>query len=187
MDCKGALRMIFQAVRELHSLGFAHQDLHPSNFLIDLGGKIYLADFNNKRRLIEDKQELVNSDLEALSSLVLYVLTWGRKPLQQVSAEDLVADSPDYKEALDLINRDVLNIMENPKKGRSFKYSNNVSDLLRFIRNLNEHPDIRLSNKIGDNAEYFLKLFPALTIYVYNSLCQNPEYSHFADIQYSFL
>ncbi|KAM4654751.1 2-5A-dependent ribonuclease isoform 1-T6 [Amazona ochrocephala] len=252
MDCKGALRMIFQAVRELHSLGFAHQDLHPSNFLIDLGGKIYLADFDNKRKSMEGKQELVNSDLEALSCLVLYVLTGGRKPLQQVSAEDLAADSPDYREALDLvsslvshdergleglskhpyfwskqirfnflktiwnkikdldnrkavfqapnatesfpypwwtkeINKDVLNIMENPKKGRSFKYRNNVIDLLRFIRNLDEHPDIRISNKIGDHAEYFLKLFPALTIYVYNSLRQNPEYSQFADIQYPFL
>lgn len=34
MDYKDALRMIFQAVRELHSLGFAHQNLHPSNFFI---------------------------------------------------------------------------------------------------------------------------------------------------------
>lgn len=33
-DYKDAVRMIFQAVRELHSLGFAHRDLHPSNFLI---------------------------------------------------------------------------------------------------------------------------------------------------------
>ncbi|NWI71299.1 RN5A ribonuclease, partial [Todus mexicanus] len=105
MDCKVALKMIFQAVRELHSLGFAHQDLHPSNFLIDLGGKIYLADFDNKRKLIEGKKELVNSDLEALSRLVLYVLTAGRKPFQQVSRADLDADSPDYEEALDLVER----------------------------------------------------------------------------------
>ncbi|NXS46362.1 RN5A ribonuclease, partial [Balaeniceps rex] len=245
---KDALRMIFQAVRELHSLGFAHQDLRPSNFFIDLGGKIYLADFDNKRKLTEGKKELVNSDLEALSRLVLYVLTGGTKPLQQVSTEDLAADSPDYKEALDLVrsldshdergleglskhpyfwskqtrfkflkniwnkikdlcNRKavfrarnatesfpypswtkeidtyVLNIMENPRKGRPFKYSNDVTDLLRLIRNLDEHPDTRISKKIKDNAEYFLKLFPALTIYVYNSLRQNPEYSHFADIQ----
>lgn len=34
VDCKDALKMIFQAVTELHSLGFAHQDLRPSNFLI---------------------------------------------------------------------------------------------------------------------------------------------------------
>ncbi|NXL01689.1 RN5A ribonuclease, partial [Mesembrinibis cayennensis] len=245
MDYKDALKMIFQAVRELHSLGFAHQDLHPSNFLIDLGGKIYLADFDNKRKLIEGKKELVNSDLEALSRLVLYVLTGGRKPLQQVSIEDLAADSPDHEEALDLVrslvshdergleglskhpyfwskqsrfkflksiwnkikdlgNRKaifqdpesfpyllwtteidtcVLKIMEYPRKGRIFKYSNDVTDLLRLIRNLDEHPDMRISNKIGDHAEYFLKLFPALTIYVYNSLRQNPEYSHFADIQ----
>ncbi|NXV94964.1 RN5A ribonuclease, partial [Calonectris borealis] len=248
MDYKDALRMIFQAVRELHSLGFAHQDLHPSNFFIDLGGKIYLADFDNKRKLIEGNKELVNSDLEALSRLVLYVLKGGRKPLQQVSTEDLAANSPDYREALDLvgslvshdergleglskhpyfwskqtrfkflksiwnkikdlpkrkavfqapnatesfpyplwtekIDEDVLYIMEHPRKGRTFCYGNDVTDLLRFIRNLDEHPDIRISNKIGDHAEYFLKLFPALTIYVYNSLRQNPEYSCFADIQ----
>ncbi|KFV59567.1 2-5A-dependent ribonuclease, partial [Gavia stellata] len=248
MDYKDALRMIFQAVRELHSLGFAHQDLHPRNFVIDLGGKIYLADFDNKRKLIEGKKELVNSDLEALSRLVLYVLRGGRKPLQQVSTKDLAADSPDYKEALDLvsslvshdergleglskhpyfwskqtrfnflksiwnkikdlrnrkavfqapnaterfpypswtkeIDKDILSIMQNPGKGKSFKYNNNVTDLLRLIRNLDEHPNIRISNKIGDHADYFLKLFPELTIYVYNSLRQNPEYSHFADIQ----
>ncbi|XP_010155927.1 PREDICTED: 2-5A-dependent ribonuclease [Eurypyga helias] len=247
-DCKDAVRMIFQAVRELHSLGFAHQDLHPRNFFIDLGGKIYLADFDNKRKLIEGKKELVNSDLEALSRLVVYVLTGGRKPLQLASAEDLAADSPDYEEALDLvgslvshdkrgleglskhpyfwskqirfkflksiwnkikdlrnrkavfqvpngtesfpypewtklIDRDVLNIMENPRRGKPFKYSNDVTDLLRLIRNLDEHPDVRISNKIGDHAEYFLERFPALTIYAYNSLRQNPEYSHFADIE----
>ncbi|KFZ55102.1 2-5A-dependent ribonuclease, partial [Antrostomus carolinensis] len=248
IDYKDALRMIFQAVRELHSLGFAHEDLHPSNFFIDLDGKIYLADFDNKRKLIEGKKELVNSDLEALSRLVLYVLTGGRKPLQQVSTKDLAADSPDYKEALDLvsslvshdergleglskhpffwskqirfkflksiwnkikdlsnrkaifqtrkaterfpypqwtkqIDQDVLVIMKNPRKGRSFEYSNDVTDLLRFIRNLDEHPDTSISNIIGDHAEYFLEVFPALTIYVYNSLRRNPKYSHFADIQ----
>ncbi|NXI94669.1 RN5A ribonuclease, partial [Psophia crepitans] len=248
MDCKNALRMIFRAVRELHSLGFVHQDLHPSNFLIDLGGKIYLADFDNKRKLIEGKKELVNSDLEALGRLVLYVLTGGKKPLQQVGTKDLAADSPDYYEALDLvsslvshdergleglskhpyfwskqirfnflkgvwnkikdlpnrkavfrapnateifsypswtkkIDKGVLSIMENPREGRPFRYTNDVTNLLRLIRNLDEHPDSRISNIIGDHAEYFLKIFPALTIYVYNSLRKNPKYSHFADIQ----
>ncbi|NWR56686.1 RN5A ribonuclease, partial [Bucorvus abyssinicus] len=252
MDYKDALRMIFQAVRELHSLGFAHQNLHPSNFFIDLGGKIYLADFDNKRKLIEGKKELVNSDLEALGRLVLYVLTGGRKPLQQVSTEDLAADSPDYHEALDLVrslvshdergledlskhpyfwskqirlkflksiwnkikslpNRKavfrapnatecfpyprwtneideyVLKSMENPPEGKRFKYSNNVTDLLRLIRNLDEHPINEISRRIGDHAEYFLALFPALTIYAYNTLRQHPKYSHLADIQDSSL
>lgn len=41
------------------------------------------------------------------------------------------------------IDREVLNIMSNPKKGRPFRYSNDVTDLLRFIRNLDEHPDTR--------------------------------------------
>lgn len=31
----------------------------------DLSGKIFLADFDNKRRSIEGQEELVNSDLEA--------------------------------------------------------------------------------------------------------------------------
>lgn len=33
-DYKAALKMIFQALKELHSLGFAHQDLQPRNFVI---------------------------------------------------------------------------------------------------------------------------------------------------------
>lgn len=79
------------------------------------------------------------------------------------------------------IDKIALNIMQKP--GKTKPYSNSITDLLRFIRNLDEHPDTRISNRIGDHAEYFLKLFPALTIYVYNSLRQNPKYSHFADIQ----
>ncbi|XP_014730313.1 PREDICTED: 2-5A-dependent ribonuclease [Sturnus vulgaris] len=248
-DYKAALKIIFQALRELHSLGFAHQDLQPSNFVIDLGGKIYLADFGNKRRLIEGQEELVKSDLEALGRLVLYVLTGGRKPLQQVGIKDLAPNSPDYSEALDLvqslsspdergleglskhpffwsnqsrfnflkciwnktkdnqnkksifqhpnvtktafpypewtkmIDKDILHLMENPRNAKPTKYSNDVIQLLRIMRNMDEHKDAGISKKIGDYAEYFLKVFPKLTIYVYNSLRQNPTYSHFADFQ----
>ncbi|NWV83571.1 RN5A ribonuclease, partial [Dasyornis broadbenti] len=248
-DYKTALKMIFQALRELHSFGFAHQDLQPGNFVIDLGGKIYLADFGNKRRLIEGQEELVNSDLEASSLLVLYVLTGSRKSLQQVGIKDLDPSSPDYTEALDLvqslsshdergleglskhpyfwsnqsrfnflksiwnqikdipnrksifqdpdvtkksfpyprwtrkIDKEILDVMRNPRNAKSFKYSNDVTDLLRLMRNMDEHKDEGISNKIGDYAEYFLKIFPKLTIYVYNSLRQNPTYSHLADFQ----
>ncbi|NXL92740.1 RN5A ribonuclease, partial [Alectura lathami] len=245
-DYKGILKMIFQAVRELHSLGFAHQALHPSNFLIDLGGKIYLADFDNNRKLIEGQKELINSDLEDLSRLMLYVLAAGRKPLNEVTTEDLAADSPDYKEALDLrdslaspdergleglskhpyfwskqkkfdilkhvwnkikdppsrrvfgtlnaetyvpylcwteqVDQKILRIMEESSYGK-FKYTNKITDLLRLIRNLDEHPDERITKITGDYAEYFLKLFPALTIYVYNRLRQHPRYSYFIDVQ----
>ncbi|NXK44768.1 RN5A ribonuclease, partial [Chauna torquata] len=247
-DYKVILKMIFQAVGELHSLGFAHQALHPSNFLIDLGGKIYLADFDNNRKLIDGKKELINSDLEDLSRIMLYVLTGGRKPLNEVSTADLAADSPDYEEALDLreslashdergleglskhpyfwskqtrfnflksiwnktkllnkkadlfetlndtscipylcwtkkIHPKVLRNMEEPRNGRKFKYTNKITDLLRLIRNLDEHPDKRIDKITGDYAEYFLECFPALTIYVYNRLCQHPRYSHLVDIQ----
>ncbi|NXO93116.1 RN5A ribonuclease, partial [Certhia brachydactyla] len=248
-DYKAALKMIFQALRELHSLKFAHQDLHPGNFVIDLGGKIYLADFGNKRRSTEGQEELVKSDLEASSLLMLYVLTEGRKPLQQVGIKDLAPNSPDYTEALDLvqslsscdergleglskhpyfwsnqsrfnflktiwnkikdipnrksifqgpdvtkktfpypkwtkmIDEGVLHVMENPRHAKPTRYSSDVTQLLRLMRNMDEHKDGWISNKIGDYAEYFLKLFPELTIYVYNSLRQNPTWSHLADFQ----
>ncbi|NWV35822.1 RN5A ribonuclease, partial [Grantiella picta] len=253
-DYKAALKMIFQALRELHSLGFAHQDLQPSNFLIDLGGKIYLADFGNKRRLIEGQEELVNSDLKAsslraLGRLVLYVLSGGRKPYQQAGIKDLTANAPDYTEALDLvrslsscdergldglskhpyfwsnqsrfnflksvwnqikdiknrksifkgpnvtkesfpyprwtrkIDKEILDVMRHPKNAKPVTYTNDVTDLLRIMRNMDEHKNEGISNKIGDYAEYFLKVFPELTIYVYNSLRQNPTYSHLADFQ----
>ncbi|NWS25087.1 RN5A ribonuclease, partial [Polioptila caerulea] len=249
-DYKATLKMIFQALRELHSLRFAHQDLQPENFIIDLGGKIYLADFGNKRRSIEGQEELVKSDLEASSLLVVHILTGGRKPLQQAGIKDLAPNSPDYAEARDLvqslssggegglerlskhpyfwsnqsrfnflktiwnkikgipklqksifqapnvtkktfpypewtkmIDKDVLYIMENPRNIKPTKYRNDVTQLLRLMRNLDEHRDAGISNKIGDYAEYFLKVFPELTIYVYKSLLQNPTWSHLADFQ----
>ncbi|XP_057885905.1 2-5A-dependent ribonuclease [Melospiza georgiana] len=248
-DYKAALKTIFQALRELHSLGFAHQDLQPGNFVIDLGGKIYLADFGNRRRSIEGQEELVKSDLQALGRLVLYILTGGRKTLQQVGIEDLAPNSPDYTEALDLvqslsspdergleglskhpyfwsiqsrfnflksiwnkikddqnkksifqdpnvtkkafpypqwtetIDKDILHAMEKPRNAKPTKYRNNVTQLLRLMRNMDEHKDEKITNKIGDYAEYFLEVFPELTMYVYNSLRQNPRYSHLADFQ----
>ncbi|NXF03386.1 RN5A ribonuclease, partial [Smithornis capensis] len=239
---KATLKMIFQALRELHSLGFAHQDLQPRNFVIDLGGKVYLADFGNKRRLIEGQKELINSDFKALGRLVLYLLTGGRKPLQQVGIEDLAVDSPDYMEARDLVRnlfshdgrgledlskhpyfwskqirfnflKSIWNkIKDIPKRTTVFRYSetypqwmkkidkyvlrvmedfnysgkpymDDVTHLLRLIRNLDEHKHKGITEKIGDYAEYFLKTFPDLTIYVYNSLRRNRKYSHFADFQ----
>ncbi|NXA93055.1 RN5A ribonuclease, partial [Melanocharis versteri] len=252
-DYKGALKMIFQALRELHSLKFAHQDLQPGNFVIDLSGKIYLADFRNKRKSIEGQEELVNSDLKASPLLVLCVLTGGRKPPQQVKNKDLDPSSPDHAEALDLVqslsscdergleglskhpyfwsnqsrfnflksvwnqikdiqNRKsifrgpdaakktfpypqwtemideyILRVMENPRNAKprnaKFNYTNDVTDLLRLMRNMDEHRDEGITNEIGDYAEYFLGVFPKLTIYVYNSLRQNPTYSHLADFQ----
>ncbi|KAL9846336.1 2-5A-dependent ribonuclease isoform 2-T6 [Geothlypis trichas] len=249
-DYKAALKVIFQALRELHSLGFAHQDLQPGNFVIDLGGKIYLADFGNKRRLIKGQEELIKSDLQALGRLMLYVLTGGRKPLQQVGMEDLPPNSPDYTEALDLvqslsspdergleglskhpyfwsnqrfnflksiwnkikdyrnrnrerifqhsnvtkkafpypqwtktIDKDILHAMENPRNAKPTKYGNDVTQLLRLMRNMDEHKDEKITNKIRDYAEYFLEAFPELTMYVYNSLRQNPRCSHLADFQ----
>lgn len=187
--------------------------------------------------------------LQALGRLVLYVLTEGWKPLQKVGIKDLDPNSPDYSEAVDLveslfssdgrdleelgrhpyfwsnqsrfnflksvwnqiksipnrrsifqgpnaskkrfpypkwtkmINKKILHAMENPKNAKPTKYGNDVTELVRIMRNLDEHKDEEISSMIGDYAEYFLEVFPELTIYVYNSLRQNPTYSHIADFQ----
>uniref|UniRef100_A0A8C3TRK1 Ribonuclease L n=1 Tax=Catharus ustulatus TaxID=91951 RepID=A0A8C3TRK1_CATUS len=224
-DYKAALKMIFQALRELHSLGFAHQDLQPGNFVIDLSGKIYLADFGNKRRSIEGQEELVNSDLEALGRLVLYVLTGGRKPLQQVGIEDLAPSSADYSEALDLVQslsshdeRGLEGLSKHPyfwSNQSRFNFLKTVWNNIKDDRNresIFQDPNVtketspypewtklvilfnldwcqlvsirfEITKKIGDYGEYFLETFPKLTIYVYNTLRQNPTCSHFANFQ----
>jgi len=41
------------------------------------------------------------------------------------------------------IDKDVLNIMQKPQNRPPFKYSDDVVNLLRLIRNLDEHPDSR--------------------------------------------
>ena len=45
-----------------------------------------------------------SSDWDNLSKLMLYVLTGGKKPLNEVSTEDMAAGSMDHEEALDLID-----------------------------------------------------------------------------------
>lgn len=42
--------------------------------------------------------------MQNLSKLMLYVLTGGKKPLNEVSTEDMAAGSMDHEEALDLID-----------------------------------------------------------------------------------
>uniref|UniRef100_A0A8C3NF37 Ribonuclease L n=1 Tax=Geospiza parvula TaxID=87175 RepID=A0A8C3NF37_GEOPR len=194
-DYKAALKIIFQALRELHSLGFV---------LISL-----CFHFSSSTGLEAGCWWHGSSDvsLQALGRLVLYVLTGGRKPLQQVGMEDLARNSPDYTEALDLvqslsspdergleglskhpyfwsnqsrfnflksiwnkikddpnrksifqdpnvtkkafpyprwtkmIDKDILHAMEKPRNAKPTKYGNDVTQLLRLMRNMDEHKD----------------------------------------------
>ncbi|KAF4799826.1 ribonuclease L [Turdus rufiventris] len=176
-DYKAALKMIFQALRELHSLGFAHQDLHPGNFVIDLSGKIYLVDFGNKRRSIEGQEELVNR-FNFLKN-VWNNIKEDRNRESIFQDPNVTKETFPYPEWTKLVDKYILRVMERGRK----KYTDDVSELLRLMRNMDEHKQEGITKKIGDYGEYFLKVFPKLTIYVYNTLRQNPACSHFANFQ----
>lgn len=45
--------------------------------------------------------------------------------------------------ALFQVDQCVLKIMSKPMKGRSYEYKDDVTELLRFIRNMDEHPNRR--------------------------------------------
>ncbi|KAF7241358.1 2-5A-dependent ribonuclease [Varanus komodoensis] len=95
------LKTIFQAVEELHGFGFGHQDLHPSNILIDIAGKVFLADFDKSTKLggnNDEKDAIIKEDLKALEKLIVYVAMRGR-----VSFEDLPSQCPaDVEDQLEI-------------------------------------------------------------------------------------
>ncbi|KAH0618282.1 hypothetical protein JD844_017332 [Phrynosoma platyrhinos] len=66
MKSKDILKTVFMAVNELHGFGFGHQDLHPSNILIDVSGKVFLADFDKSRKITDDQKDcIISEDLQA--------------------------------------------------------------------------------------------------------------------------
>ncbi|XP_048338429.1 2-5A-dependent ribonuclease isoform X2 [Sphaerodactylus townsendi] len=202
---KYILKTIFQAVQELHAFGFGHQDLHPSNILIDVAGKVFLADFDKSKKLISsdaEKNLIITEDLQALERLVLYIAMRGRMRFEDlptkcptdianhIEIEDLRAslkspeektpvsdrlehliqhpyfwsnqtkyrflrdvgndtrnaeqnkalngDETHFKDWMEKIDKEVLDcIVYHPLSKK--KYKNNVTDLLRLIRNLGEH------------------------------------------------
>ncbi|XP_013912088.1 PREDICTED: 2-5A-dependent ribonuclease [Thamnophis sirtalis] len=272
MESKKILKIIFEAVNELHAFRFGHQELHPSNILIDVTGKIFLADFDKSREITDDtKYSVISEDLKGLQKLILYVVMRG-----QWDFEDLPTEYPDtvqenWKEIEDLrrklevsdqtplddsllekliyhpyfwpketkyrvlskiwneiraahatkkdkkvnvlkskddivsalkseddpfmdwktkIDKKVLDSMIFLDKDKGNKKSNKkvkrlyrcgVADLLKLIRNMGEHyseKDAEVHEIIRDPADYFLNLFPDLTIYVYQRLC-NSDYSKY--------
>lgn len=68
------------------------------------------------------------------------------------------------------------------KKNGKF-YQKNVSDLLRFIRNIGEHIDEKknkwMKEIIGEPSRYFQKTFPDLMIHVYRKLKDTEYKKHF--------
>ncbi|XP_062990608.1 2-5A-dependent ribonuclease isoform X2 [Elgaria multicarinata webbii] len=90
MESKDMLERIFLAVKELHGFGFGHQDLHPSNILIDVTGKVFLADFDKSTELVDDNDEkdlIIKEDLKALERLVVYVAMRGTARFEDLPTE----------------------------------------------------------------------------------------------------
>uniref|UniRef100_A0A8C5SND9 Ribonuclease L n=1 Tax=Laticauda laticaudata TaxID=8630 RepID=A0A8C5SND9_LATLA len=88
MESKKILKKIFRAVKELHAFGFGHQDLHPSNILIDGTGKIFLADFDKSREITDDtKHSVISEDLQGLQKLILYVVKRGELDFERLPTE----------------------------------------------------------------------------------------------------
>ncbi|XP_030062958.1 2-5A-dependent ribonuclease isoform X2 [Microcaecilia unicolor] len=71
------------------------------------------------------------------------------------------------------VDQEVLNDMNRFHSKKKIYYQDTVTDLLKFIRNLGAHFDEKkteIKEIIGDPCQYFLKKFPDLTVYVYETL-----------------
>ncbi|XP_063154518.1 2-5A-dependent ribonuclease [Candoia aspera] len=88
IESKAILQNIFQAVKELYAFGFCHGDLHPTNILIDVTGRIFLADFDKSIEITDDiNNSIVSEDLQGLQKLILYVLMRGQLDFEKLPAE----------------------------------------------------------------------------------------------------
>lgn len=74
---------------------------------------------------------------------------------------------------------------------RSRNYTDDVADLLRFIRNVAEHWNDRprppsVQQKVGMPRTYFLNLFPTLPMIVHRVLRRHPSWRHKDDLKHFF-
>ncbi|XP_055964132.1 2-5A-dependent ribonuclease [Sorex fumeus] len=101
---------VFKGVLQLHRSGYAHQDLHPSNVLLDSKRAAWLADFDKSTEKAGDEE--IRADLKALGLLVLYLARKG-----DVSWEKLKAKSQEEQEALcpDADSLDLLQCLLQPQ------------------------------------------------------------------------
>ncbi|XP_032082417.1 2-5A-dependent ribonuclease [Thamnophis elegans] len=109
MESKKILKIIFEAVNELHAFRFGHQELHPSNILIDVTGKIFLADFDKSREITDDtKYSVISEDLQGLQKLILYVVMRGQLDFEHLPTECPETVKENWKEIEDLRSKLVL-------------------------------------------------------------------------------
>ncbi|XP_051004280.1 2-5A-dependent ribonuclease [Acomys russatus] len=148
---RSVLLSIFEAVQNLHSHGYAHQDLQPQNVLIDSKKAVCLADFDQSVQCLGDSQP-VKRDLEDLGRLVLYVVKKGEIPFETLKAQnnkEAAELSPD-EETKDLVQR-LLSPGGNVKNylvdllGHPFFWT--WENRYRTLRNVGNESDIKRRNK----------------------------------------
>lgn len=108
-------------------------------------------------------------------SEILKALNCDEHPLQQWTEQI-------DKLVLDSMFNPFNNNKKNQNKNKKKQYENYVTDLLKFIRNMGEHFDEKeekVKEIIKEPSEYFLNLFPELTVYVYKCLCSIQHHRHF--------
>uniref|UniRef100_H2ZU23 Ribonuclease L n=1 Tax=Latimeria chalumnae TaxID=7897 RepID=H2ZU23_LATCH len=71
-------KQLIGAVQILHEAGFAHTDLHPSNILFNVEGKLQLADFDKCLRFEDCPHKGQSERSEAIGNLLCYVTTEGK-------------------------------------------------------------------------------------------------------------
>ncbi|XP_060089031.1 2-5A-dependent ribonuclease [Heteronotia binoei] len=156
LKSKDILKTIFQAVQEFHAFEFGHQDLHPSNILIDATGKVFLADFDKSKKLVgsdSEKNNIITEDLKGLERLVLYIAMRGQTrfedlPVQcpkdivdNIEIEDLRASlgSPDEKTP----SEQLVNLIRHPYFWNNQRKYRFLRDVGNETRNAKQNEDSR--------------------------------------------
>ncbi|XP_067391243.1 2-5A-dependent ribonuclease [Emydura macquarii macquarii] len=134
----------------------------------------FLRDVGN-----EDDIKTRNTKHHNNKSEILKALNCDEDPFQQWTEQidELVLDS---------MNKPFNNRNQGKSKKMRKKYENCVTDLLKLIRNMGEHFDEKeekVKDIIKDPSEYFLNLFPELTVYVYKKLRNIHHHRHFPSLQ----
>ena len=101
-----------------------------------------------------------------------------KKDASSVVVQELNADrslpKPSWKSKIDT------DVMAYISARRS--YTDDVADLLRFIRNTSEHwydkpPPTAVQQKVGKHEEYFLKIFPTLPVVLHRIIRNKPDWN----------